>query len=198
LPESVQTGAVITWSGESLVASGSGIVDAAVSRLTEGGANFDRQDQWLTDNVPVLSRGDVWIVPLSWHPALADIDDTTRRTLDIRATELGEQIRWACSHQSGDWLRIDLDSARSYPFELSRTGATRAFWWGFGSFAVVLVFYGKPSPAPKESMALHVVPIGWVSERRPVKKKLPPPHLEWSWMDVVGFAEGASSNGATR
>lgn len=191
LPESVQTGAVITWSGESLVASGD-VLGAVESRLMARGGNFDRQDQWVTNDIPVLSRGDAWIVPLSWHPPLAEIDETTRRTLDVRASELYHRIQSACSHGSGYPLGIDLASGTSYAFELARTGAKDAAWWEFGTFAVVLVIYGKPSPAPKESMALHVVPIGWVSERRSrLRKKIPPPGLEWSWIDVVKLARKA-------
>ena len=196
-PESIQTGAVISFNGDSLVASGEAIIGAVESRLTARGGSLDRQDLWLTDDVAALSRGDAWIVPLSWHPPLTAIDDTTRRSLDARASELGASIRDACSYRSGDALGIDLASDASYAAELARTGAKNAAWWEFGNFAVVLVFYGKAGPAPKESMALHVVPIGWVSERRStLRKKLPPLDLEWSWADLVEFASAGDAEAA--
>jgi len=48
--------------------------------------------------------------------------------------------------------------------ELLSTEARRADWWGWKDAALVLVVYGDPIPAPVRAMALHVVPIGWVSE----------------------------------
>lgn len=196
-PESIQTGAVISFDGESLVASGEDIIGAVESLLTSRGGSLDRRDRWLTDDVAALSRGDAWIVPLSWHPPLPAIDDVTRRTLDARASELGAGIRDACSYRSGDPLVIDLASDGSYATELARTGAKNAAWWEFGNFAVVLVFYGNAGPAPKESMALQVVPIGWVSERRPTpRKKIPPLNLEWSWTNLVEFASAGDAHTA--
>ena len=55
--------------------------------------------------------------------------------------------------------------------------------------ALVLVVYGDPIPAPVRAMALHVVPIGWVSERR-APKRFPPMDLAWSWADAVEVAGG--------
>jgi hypothetical protein len=53
----------------------------------------------------------------------------------------------------------------------------------------VLVYYGAPSPAPKARMALHILPVGWVSARRPTPaKKMPTLDLEWGWSDVFALA----------
>lgn len=56
-----------------------------------------------------------------------------------------------------------------------------------GPRAVVLVAYGDPLPAPMTLEGLHVVPAGWVSARRPVKK-IPQIDLAWSWKDVIDLA----------
>lgn len=86
------------------------------------------------------------------------------------------------------WCRCS--GGNRYAAELVRTGANDATWWAVGSDALVLVYYGEPSPKPKSRMALHVVPISWVSARsRGSAKKVSIPDLAWTWPDVVAFAE---------
>lgn len=194
-PASVQTGAVISYSAETLVASGEEIVAAIESRLTRPVTSGGGGDDWLTSEVPVLSRGSAWIVPLAWIPPR---DDQTLRT---RATELWTAIRSACEYRHGPQIAIELEDAGAartpYAIELVRTGARRADWWQAADAAIVLVVYGDPLPAPVARMAVHVVPIGWVSQRRPTAaKKMPPLDLTWSWADVVAVA-GAGGAEAT-
>lgn len=182
-PASIQAGAVISYSADTLVASGEEIVAAIESRLTRPVLSGEAGDQWLTGPVPALARGTAWIVPLAWVP---DRDDETLRT---RVTELWAAVRAACEYRHGAQIGIDLDDAGPYPRELVRTGARRADWWDAGDSAIVLVVYGEPIPAPIRLMAVQVVPIGWVSQRRPTAaKKMPALDLAWSWADVVAFA----------
>lgn len=198
-PETIRTGAVISFSREKLVVGGDGIIGAIESRLTDGSSAPERRDQWLADGVPVLSRGDAWIIPLSWQPASSEADSAERQILSGRANELWMAVRSACWYRHGDTVGIDLSSEdgerNRYVAELLRTGARRAGWWEFGDRAVVLVVYGEPLPAPPTLMAVHVVPVGWVSENRPAKK-IPPTDLGWSWTDVVALA-GADDSGAS-
>lgn len=186
-PTSVQTGAVISYSAEKLVASGEEIVAAIESRLTRPVTSGGGRDEWLMSEVPALSRGTAWIVPLAWIP---DDDDQTLRT---RAGELWTAIRSACEYRHGAQIGIDLEGDETAPTpyarELVRTDARRADWWETGDSAIVLVVYGDPIPAPVRRMAVHVVPIGWVSQRRPTAaKKMTGLDLAWSWRDVIAVA----------
>lgn len=190
-PASIENGAVISHSADSLVASGEGIVAAIESRLADPSASIGGSDQWLTDDVPVLCRGSAWIVPLAWVPDHPEGDDQVLRS---RVNELWAAVRAACEYRHGAQIGIDLDGSNAsgtpYAAELIRTGARRADWWESEGSAIVLVVYGDPIPAPVRLMAVHVVPIGWVSQRRPTAaKKMPTLDLAWSWTDVVAFAQ---------
>lgn len=200
--DSIRDGAVISYSGDTGVVGGMGIVESVESQLLGPIPPRSREDRWLMDAVPVLSRGAAWIVPLFSAPQSADNGEEAGRTLDIRATELGQSIRSACWYLHGDPLSIDLAGRTGgpgvYSAELVRTGAKNAFWWACGNSAVVLVYYGERSPAPKTRMALHGVPLGWVSTRRPTPvKKMQGLDLAWSWQDVVAFAESNAAGSPT-
>lgn len=183
-PSSMRTGAVIPG----------GVLSALDTRIDELATTKDRHDQWLADGAPLFSRGDAWIVPLSWEPALAERDPTEWPTLHDRAAALWRSINMDCQYFHGNALGVDLDpevDKSGYAAELRRTGARRVDWWRFGNsaLAVVLVVYGEPIPAPVTLMAVHVVPIDWVrdSARRTKSKQKRTPDLSWSWADVVEF-----------
>ncbi|MEJ1089075.1 hypothetical protein WDU99_12200 [Microbacterium sp. Mu-80] len=193
-PETIDAGAVVTFDGDTLITSGEAIIDSVESRLSAASAP-PNQNWWLSADVPVLSRGEAWIVPLFWLPPTADRDLPGVRLLDERGSELGQSIMSACWYRQGDPLNVELDQvaqkANPYAAVLAQTGAKNAVWWAFDQFAVVLVHYAEPH-ASKSKMALHVVPVGWVSSRRPTKaKKMPVLDLSWSWADVVGFASSS-------
>ncbi|WP_342001299.1 hypothetical protein MRBLWH7_001772 [Microbacterium sp. LWH7-1.2] len=192
--DSIRTGAVITYCDEALVVTGGGIVEAAMAKLIGSVPTASRRDRWLMQHVPVLSRGPAWIIPLFWSPPESDLGEEHRQTLDDRGSELGQSIMSACWYHRGDPSAVELvgeaESGRGYTAELVRTGAKNASWWSLGDEALVLVYYGEPSRARKTRMALQVVPVGWVSERRPTPpKKMPALDLEWDWADAVAFAE---------
>ncbi|MEV7619146.1 hypothetical protein AB0N59_03305 [Microbacterium sp. NPDC089321] len=187
--ESLRTGAVISFDGEQMVASGAGIVEAA-ARLTAQPAAH--RDHWLTAAVPVLARGHAWIVPLFWMPEGDDLAESDREALRTRASELGQSIISACRYAYGEPLSVDFAGSGGpalYAAELARTGAATGAWWAVGDHAIVLVYHRAHDGAPTQRMSLQVVPIGWVSERRPTKpKKMPRLDLAWSWSDLVDFA----------
>ncbi|WP_194421441.1 hypothetical protein [Microbacterium abyssi] len=198
-PESVGVGAVISHSGDTLVTNGDEII-AAVEELTDRTFPADPTDGWLTDDVPVLARSDSWIVPLAWVPELpGDAAAPRRQMLRSRVGDLWTSVRSACEYRHGSQIGIGLESAADgknrYVSELVRTGVRRADWWAFGEWAVVLVVHGEPVPAPVSQMAVHVVPIGWVSERR-AAKRVPEIDLGWSWSDVVGLAGSRGTEGS--
>lgn len=192
-PTASVTGAVITFDGDHLVTFGDSIFTAAEARLTNVAAAPERRDHWLTPDVPVLSRGEAWIVPLFWMPADSLLDDAERQALSARAAELGQSIMGAGWYGHGDALSIDFEADGGpgiYAAELARAGVTRAAWWAVGSFALVLAFH-RASGADQR-MALHVVPVGWVWSWRPTPaKKMPPLDLSWTWDEVVSFVRQA-------
>lgn len=197
---SICSGAVVSYSGDALVVTGDTIIDLVESQLRQ--ASSAHSDRWLAPGVPALSRGDAWIVPLFWAAPKADIAESQRKQLDMRASELGRSIMGACWYLHGDPISLELDEFNErdhgYAAELVRTGAKAASWWQFDTVAVVLVYYGEPSPEPKTRMALQVVPLGWVSARRPTPaKKMRQLNLAWSWADAVAFAEADSAGSLT-
>jgi hypothetical protein len=191
---SVRSGAVVSFSDDSLVVGGETIVGAIEEQLTARAARPEPRDQWLLPMVPALRRGSVWIVPLSWEPTDAAADTAAVDGLASRATDLRSSVRSACWYRAGEAIGVDLapDSAlRPYAAELVRIGARTALWWGFDDSAVVLVVSGRD-----ESLtAIHVVPLGWVSDRKP-SKKVPPMDLTWSWADVVALAHREAASAA--
>lgn len=195
-PDALETGAVISFSDDTLVASGADIVAAIEQRVTDAAARADGGDRWLTDAVPILERGAAWIVPLAWSPNDRAMADDRQRELDRRISELWSAIRSACWYLHGEQIGIDLegiDEARdAYAEELVRTGARRADWWAFGDSAVVLVVYGEPLPAPVAREAVHVLPLDWVRPRKKARAKAPHMDLAWSWADVVGRDRAAA------
>ena len=190
-PRSIGTGAA-------LPVSAAAVLDAIVSRLAEPKAPVERRDQWLADDVLVFSRGDAWIVPLSWTPAHPDIDGSEYPHAADRASTLFAQIGTAAEHQHGWPIALGLraqhgaesprDEKSRYTAELTRTGATSASWWAFGDVAVVRILHRSADQEPSTQMALHVVPTHWVKEGQRRKKAAGAPlDLGWSWADVVEF-----------
>lgn len=202
-PASVRTGAVIAFrdagSTEEPAISADEILDAVEAVLTDPSAAGATGDRWLRPDVPALSRGAAWIVPLSWEPPPSD-DEVLR----ARAGRLWKDMRGACENRHGAQIGIDLSaddgSLSAYAAELTRTGARRADWWQSGDHAIVLIVYGPPLPEPKTAIALQVVPRSWVwddARRAAVTRGGPrPDDLRWSWADVVSFAHAGKTEAA--
>lgn len=198
-PESLRDGAVVSFDRDTLVVSGGRIVDAVTARArTERIARPAPNPADLIEGVvPILRRGEAWIVPLSFVPAAAADRPIAGETLRMRAAELARSVASACWFGHGEPIDIDLDETeRAYTAELRRTGARQASWWEVDGAGLVLVHYGAADDDSSTRSALHVVPAGWVSTRRPTPpKKMPPLDLDWSWVDVVAAA--ADSLGPT-
>ncbi|WP_447949371.1 hypothetical protein [Microbacterium aurum] len=189
-PDAVLEGAVVSFSGDTLVASGGRIIEEADLQLVDPDVQADPSRSRLLDGVPLLARGDAWIIPLMWNPLTEG--QPVDGELSRRGSELWSSIRAWAEYAHGVPIIPDLEDPdlwSAYLRELVSTGARRADWWGSKDAALVLVVYGDPIPAPVRAMALHVVPIGWVSERR-APKRFPPMDLAWSWADAVEVAGG--------
>ncbi|MDJ1112829.1 hypothetical protein [Microbacterium dauci] len=136
-------------------------------------------DLRLPQGVTALARGAAQVIPLAWGPA-----DTSTETR-ARMNELWSGVRTACEFRHGTGLDVPVDAPdTAYAAELARCGVRRADWWASGESALVLVVHGGPLPSPSTAMALHVVPLGWVSELRR-SKKMVVPDLAWSREDVA-------------
>lgn len=147
----------------SMLALGDRIVEAAEAQL--GAAVSPRPTDLLCEGVPVLSRGDAWIVPLTYRQPVSEPEEEEHRR---RAGELWRGIRGACEFRHGAGLSVDLegDAPNAYVSALRAQGARRADWWSSGRKALVLVTQEEPAPAS----ALHVVPLGWVSQVSPSRR----------------------------
>lgn len=151
----------------SAFAAPAGAVEATDDGLIEGA-------------VPVLVRGDARIVPLAeWHSAGTPAD----------AEELWHSLSAACQYRAGNWSLLDLDAERDdaigdYTAALRAVGATRVRYWIYpDGVGVALVRAGDGSPEATLSLALHLVPDGWVFHRSPGPSQ-DVPDLRWSWGDV--------------
>ena len=143
----------------------------------------------------MLARGKAWIVPLAWLPSPADGDAGALDTRRHQAGKLWLDIRGAGNYHHGNYFAVDLAGAegqlRPYADELVRTGVRRADWWTEGAYAIVLVVYGDPLPAPNRGTAVQIVPRDWVWDNwgSETTGGMPPTDLQWSWEDVVAFAQ---------
>lgn len=163
--------------GEGALVRAGRIVDAIESRLVDARAAVPEEE--LIPGTPLIRRGDVSIVPLSWEPASSD---TTRAAVRERASEIWRGIRSACEYRHGAALAVesgDAASPNAYVRALARHGVRRADWWAVDDAAFVLVVHGERLPAPASASAVHVVPRGWVSTVRPTRR-VPEVDLSWS------------------
>ncbi|OAH50757.1 hypothetical protein [Microbacterium oleivorans] len=163
--------------GEGALVRAGRIVDEIEARLVD--ARGDEPDGELIPGTPLLRRGEVSIVPLSWEPPTSD---EIRAAVRERASELWRGIRSACEYRHGVALAVEPgDGAppNAYVRALQRHGVRRADWWGSDDRAIVLVVHGEPLPAPASASAVHIVPLGWLSTTRPTRR-IPPVDLTWS------------------
>jgi hypothetical protein len=132
----------------------------AVDGIIEGGR--------VAEDIPVLDRGDAKVLPLATqHTGRNAVEE--RRRMDALASDLAD----ALEQREGRGIRVDLesrgaDSVGSYAAALRAAGATEALWWEYEqTHGAVLVWSGDES-AGTLKLALHMVPVSWVSERRSV------------------------------
>lgn len=170
--------------------SGARVAHLVASHASSVKSDDEHRDRWITEDLPLLSRGHVQIVPLSWEPDGSSLSEEHRHELADESNRMWLAIRNWCSHEFGEPVAVDLSSGQdrgSYATALVRSGTRRANWWDTGDTALVLVLSGDPSGSA-ESMSIHIVPVGWVSQARPAKK-VAGVDLSWSWADVVELAK---------
>lgn len=163
--------------GDGVLMTGERIVGAAEELLVRPAAELEEGE--LLPGVPVIRRGEAWIIPLSWQPPAASAPGSALRR---RSEDLRSSIRSACEFRYGFGIVADLEKAppaNPYLRELRRQGARFAGWWATEGKALVLVVHGAPVPEPVSAAALHVVPLGWVSDARPARR-VPEVDVGWS------------------
>ncbi len=119
-------------------------------------------------SLPLVTRGDARIVPLAAQLGTPTGDPREQRH---RMRLLADGIDGACEYRAGRGIRIDLartgdDEVAAYTAALREANTTEATWWEIDqAHGVTLVWTGDENHGDL-TLALHVVPISWVSERR--------------------------------
>lgn len=145
--------------------------------------------------IPTITRGAARIVPLAVQ---IDSQAGDPREQRHRMRTLADGIDGACEHRAGRGVRVDLDrtgrdEVAAYAAALRAAGATDARCWVLEpSQAVVLVWTGDGSSGDL-SLALHLVPTGWVSDRRTGPASSDPIDVRWSWADAVALVRERSA-----
>lgn len=174
-PESLTNGALLPFEGRALMQSPDGLPAAAL--------DADR-DGWLSPSNPVLVRGSAKILPLAW---LGDGSGASAEEIAAFAS----QMQAAGMHWAGNWRVLDLaerrnDSVGSFAAALRAAGVTKADCWTYSeTIGVALVWAGAEGEGTM-SLALQVLPVSWVSERR-AERAVRGIDVRWSWADVVAL-----------
>lgn len=137
--------------------------------------------------IPVLLRGAASILPLAVQ---ADSAGSARDPQEERRrmTDLAASIGAALEYREGRAIPVDLDrraddGVTSYVTALRNAGATSAEWWAYGARHGVTIVWTGDEVDGNLTLALHVVPVGWVSERR-TKAATDGIDVRWSRADV--------------
>lgn len=120
--------------------------------------------------VVVLDRGPVRIIPLAAQGGDGAAQGRDPGEDRRRIARFAGRIRGAFEHHHGAQIPVDLtlrgdDALAGYATSLRSAGAASAVWWGIGSAGVVLVTTGDAHTGDL-ALAVHVVPLSWVSDRR--------------------------------
>ena len=137
-------------------------------------------------SIPLVTRGDARIVPLAAQLGTPTGDPREQRH---RMRLLADGIDGACEYRAGRGIRIDLartgdDEVAAYTAALREANTTEATWWEIDqAHGVTLVWTGDENRGDL-TLALHAVPISWVSERRtrPAARWI---DVRWDPTDVV-------------
>ena len=181
-PASVSEGSILPYEGRAMLLSPHGLPPGALDV---------RADGWLSPDVPILVRGLARIIPLAWsgdpqsgHGRAVTAEDIAAFASRVQAA--GEQ--WA-----GIWRVLALeddrtDSIGSYTAALRQSGATHADCWTYSETVGVALVRAGSDREGTGSLALHIVPAGWVSEPR-AGKPVRDVDVSWTWGDVVALFE---------
>jgi hypothetical protein len=139
----------------------------------------------LSSSTPIsrIERGEVTILPISLQGG-AEVDAAEERA---RVAAAAEEIRGGLEHRHGQQITFQLertgrDSIAAYAAALRVAGATAVTWWVVDGAGVALVHSGD-AILRDLALAVHIVPAGWVSERRATDGVDVPP-LAWSRSDI--------------
>ena len=184
-PSSVTEGALLPFEGRSLMTDAGGLPPAALEAQGDG---------WLSPENPVLVRGEATILPLAWRgrPDGAGVDPEEISTFASQMQNAG--MYWA-----GSWRVLPLDDTRSdsigsYTAALREAGATQVDCWTYSETTGLALVTAGDEDAGTLSLALHVVPVSWVSERW-IGKPVRGIDVRWSWDDVVALRSASDHSG---
>lgn len=180
-PASVKDGALLPFEGRSLLTDADGLPPAALDAQADG---------WLSPENPVLVRGQATILPLAWR---GDPRGTGVDPEEIAA--FASQMQNAGMYWAGNWRVLSLadrraDSIGSYTSALREAGATAVDCWTYSETTGLALVRAGDEEEGTLSLALHVVPVSWVSEPR-ARKAVHGIDVRWSWADVVALRAAA-------
>lgn len=177
--------------------AGSDLIAWIEDRLPRGILRGTEPFAWLRDDVLVFIRGEACVLPLLWEPEPQQPSEHPLASLWDEFGQLWRSIQSACEYRHGNQLTVDLPAAdrpeglfeppRPYGIALAAAGAKQAQWWAFGNTALVQVIGPGAVPGAR-SLAIHLIPVGWVSVVRPgggAAAADPQLDLSWTWDDVV-------------
>ncbi|MFT3796926.1 hypothetical protein [Microbacterium sp.] len=182
-PDSVAAGSLLPFEGRTLITRADGLPPAVLDAERDG---------WLSPENPILVRGQARILPLAWRADPAGGGGTGVSPEEIAAFASAMHsagMYWAGSGNVPDLDERRSDSLGSYLAALRASGATRVHWWTYSEATGIALVWAGAEAEGTMSLALHVVPAGWVSEPRagtPVSGI----DLRWSWADVVMLFAG--------
>jgi len=163
-------------------------VDALVA-----GAGDEARAEVPTGRIPSFTRGDATIVPLAAQHGTQHGDPREQRS---RMRALAGDVDGAWEYRAGRGIPLDLartgdDEVAAYTAALREAGATEATWWEVDpAHGVTLVWTGDENRGDL-TLALHLVPIAWVSDRR-THRATARIDVRWSPAEVVPPASAAS------
>jgi len=147
---------------------------------------------WAGLGVPVIDRGTFAIFPLAQAPTRPG--DAGEEPLAALAERLYRH--WGYRYGGHDFRVGRLDPDGGYGLKLAEAGAVGRgpFWWDVQDIAVILVRTADGRRA-LETLALHAVPLDWVSSRpvgstnraqsrrRRMLRERAAAHVSWTWPD---------------
>ncbi|KJQ53327.1 hypothetical protein [Microbacterium sp. SA39] len=176
---SLRAGGMLPYEGRSLLGRPEGLPPEVF---------VTREDGWVAPNNPILIRGAARIMPLAWRGEPESGYNAYAEVGQLAA--FASRVQDTGSYWAGPWRTLgeleecDGASIRSYVDALRAAGATQVSSWTYSdAFGVALVGAGVEDEATV-SLALHVVPVGWVSERY-ASGPVPGIDVRWSWAEVI-------------
>lgn len=179
-PASLSAGGMLPFEGRTLMLGPDGLPPGVLEAERDG---------WISPNNPILVRGLVKILPLAWLG-----DPRSGYNPAVSSTEIAafaSRVQSAGMYWAGPWRVLDLDtrssdSIGSYTAALRSAGATHVDCWTYSESVGLALAWAGDEDAGTMSLALHVVPVSWVSEPR-VTKPVPGVDVRWSWADVIAL-----------